>query len=199
MLKWIASGCLVIVLVIGVVMYAGYRKVQAIAANGPSLSVSIHATPERVFASMSNADSLASWFAQGMTIRTAKHGPVARGDTIFLTQPRRDSVARTAWIVDTVVPNQVIAMRWVVLQSGMVLHRRRDSLSATGDSTVVTNTILPEMLDSLKAARSRANGVSGGMLDMATTVGAAGARIQAETELKLLKRHIEGGAPVSRP
>lgn len=199
MLKWIASGCLVIVLVIGVVMYAGYRKVQAIAANGPTVTVSIHATPARVFASMSNVDSLASWFAQGMTIRTAKNGPIGRGDTIFLTQPRRDSVAQTAWIVDTVVPNQLIAMRWVVLKNGMVLHRRRDSLSASGDSTVVTNTILPEMLDSLKAARSRANGVSGGIIDMATKVGTAGARIQAETEFKLLKRHIEGASPVSRP
>ena len=197
MLKWIASGCLVIVLVIGVVMYAGYRKMKSIAANGPTVTVGIHATPERIFASMSHTDSLASWFAQGMEMHTAKHGAVVRGDTIFLTQRRRDSVARTAWVIDTVVPNQVIAMRWVILGSGMVMHRRRDSLSVVGDSTLVTSTIMAAMMDSLRA-RGPANGVSGGMLGMAATVGTAGARIQAEQELRRLKLHIEG-PPVSRP
>lgn len=199
MLKWIASGCLVIVLVVCVVAYAGYRKMQSIAANGPSVTVTIHAPAERVFASMAHTDSLASWFAPGMVMHTAKKGAIARGDTIYLTQVRRDSVARTAWVVDTVVPNRVIGMRWVVLQTGAVLHQRRDSLAVAGDSTFVTSTIVAAMVDSLRSARTQANGVSGGMLDMASTVGAAGARIQAEQELKRLKLHIEGVSPISRP
>ena len=198
MLKWIASGCLVIVLIVCVVAYAGYRKMQTIASSGPTVTVSIAATPERVFAAMSHSDSLASWFAPGMVMHTARKGTLAMGDTIYLTQARRDSVARTAWIVDTVVANQVIAMRWVALQGGMVLHRRRDSMSVAGDSTRVTSTIVPAMMDSITAARNRANGVSGGLLDMASTMGTAGARIQAEQELKRLKLHIEG-PPVSRP
>lgn len=197
MLKWIASGCLVIVLVIGIVMYAGYRKMKSIAASGPSVTVAIHAAPERIFAAMSHTDSLSSWFAQGFTMRTARKGTLTRGDTIYLTQVRRDSVARTAWVVDTVVPNQVLAMRWVALSNGTVLYRRRDSLAVAGDSTMVTSTIAPAMMDSLKA-RSPASGVGGGMIEMAATMGTAGARIQAEQELRRLKLHIEG-APVSRP
>jgi uncharacterized protein YndB with AHSA1/START domain len=197
MLKWIASGCLIIVLVIGIVMYAGYRKMKSIAANGPSVTVGIHAAPERIFAAMSHTDSLSSWFAQGFTMHTARKGALARGDTVYLTQARRDSVARTAWVIDTVVPNQILAMRWVALSNGAVLYRRRDSLAVAGDSTMVTSTIAPAMMDSLKA-RGSANGVSGGMIDMAATMGTAGARIQAEQELRRLKLHIEG-APVSRP
>ena len=199
MLKWIASGCLVVVLVVCVVMYAGYRKMQAIAASGPSVTVAIGAKPERVFAAMSHSDSLAGWFAPGMVMHTAKKGTLAMGDTIFLTQQRRDSVARSAWIVDTVVPNQLIAMRWILLQNGMTVHRRRDSISVAGDSTLVTSTIVPAMIDSVAAARSRANGASGGLIDMAATMGTAGARIQAEQELKRLKLHIEGVSPISKP
>src|SRR5437762_10355194 len=101
MLKWIASGCVVVILIVCVVAYAGYRKMQAIASNGPAVTVSFNARPERIFAAMSHTDSLATWFAPGMTMRTARKGTLIAGDTIFLTQPRRDSVARIAWIVDT--------------------------------------------------------------------------------------------------
>jgi uncharacterized protein YndB with AHSA1/START domain len=198
MLKWIASGCLVIVLVVCVVAYAGYRKMQSIAAGGPSVTVSFAAKPERVFASMSHSDSLPAWFAQGMVMHSARKGTLVAGDTIFLTQVRRDSVARSAWIVDTVVPNQLIAMRWVILQNGMVVHRRRDSIAVAGDSTHVTSTISAAMMDSITAARTRTNGASGGLIEMASTMGTAGARIQAEQELRRLKLHIEG-PPVSRP
>ena len=197
MLKWIASGCLVIIVVVGIVTYAGYRKMQSIASAGPSVSVAIRATPERVFASMSHTDSLAGWFASGFTIRSTRKGILAAGDTLYTTA-RRDSQPRSAWIVDTVIPNRVVASRWVLLETGMALHRRRDSLSADGDSTRVTSTIFAAMTDSLAAARSRSSGVSGGLLDMAATMGSAGARIQAEQELRRLKLRIEG-PPVSRP
>lgn len=197
MLKWIASGCLVIVVVIGIVMYAGYKKMQSIAAAGPSVSVGIHATPERVFASMSHTDSLPAWFAPTSTLRSAKKGALAIGDTLFLLN-RRDTVGMTAWVVDTVVPNTVVAMRWVSVQNKMTITKRRDSLSLSGDSTLVTSTMSSFMSDSLAAVRSRANGVSAGVLEMGSTMSVAGARIQAEAELKRLKAHIEG-APVSRP
>ena len=197
MLKWIASGCLVIILIVCVVAYAGYRKFKSIAAAGPSVTVAIHAPPERVFATMAHTDSLSKWFAVGAGLRIPRKGLLAAGDTMFL-MTRSDSLPRTAWVVDSVVPNQLMVMHWVVLQNRMVLHRRRDSLSAAGDSTRVTSTIIATMTDSLQSARSQANGVTGGLLDMASTMGSAGARIQAEQELRRLKLHIEG-PPVSRP
>ena len=197
MLKWIASGCLVIILIVCVIAYAGYRKMQSIAASGPAVTVAIKATPERVFAAMSHTDSLPSWFSPGITLRTTRKGTLAAGDTVYLLT-RNDSVPRTAWVVDSIVPNQLLVLHWFVLQNRVVLHRRRDSLAAAGDSTRVTSTIVAAMMDSLAAMSGQPTGVKGGLLDMASTMGSAGARIQAEQELKRLKLHIEG-PPVSRP
>jgi uncharacterized protein YndB with AHSA1/START domain len=197
MLKWIASGCLVIIVVIGIVMYAGYRKMQSIAAAGPSVAVGIHAPPERVFASMAHSDSLSAWFAPSSTITTSRKGALAAGDTLFVTT-RRDSIPRSAWVIDTIVPNTLMTMRWVMLQNQMIVTRRRDSLSVAGDSTIVTSTVASFMSDSLAAARSRTSGVTGGMLEMGSTMTIAGARMQAEMELKRLRDHIQG-TPVSRP
>jgi uncharacterized protein YndB with AHSA1/START domain len=197
MLKWIASGCLVIIVVIGIVMYAGYRKMKSIAADGPSVTVGIHATPERIFASMSHTDSLASWFAPGATVRTTKKGALAIGDTLYMLS-RRDTTGATAWIIDTIVPNTVIGMRWVAVANNMTMTRRRDSISVSGDSSLVTSTLGSFLSDSIAAVRARAGGVSAGVLDMSSTMSVAGARIQAEVELKRLKSHIEG-RPVSPP
>ena len=197
MLKWIASGCLVIIVVIGIVMYAGYRKMKSIAAEGPSVSVGIHATPERIFASMSHTDSLSSWFASGATLRTTKKGALAIGDTLYMLT-RRDSTGATAWIIDTIVPNRVIGMRWISVANNMTMTTRRDSISVSGDSTLVTSTVGSFLTDSIAAARARANGVSAGVLEMGSTMGVASARLQAEVELKRLKTHIEG-RPVSPP
>jgi uncharacterized protein YndB with AHSA1/START domain len=197
MLKWIASGCLVIIVVIAIVMYAGYKKMQSIAAEGPSVAVAIHATPERIYAAMSHTDSLPAWFAPNATLRSTKKGALAIGDTIYMLN-RRDTLGTTAWIVDTLVPNTVVAMRWVSIQNRMTITRRRDSLSVSGDSTLVTSTHTSFLTDSLAALRGRASGVSAGVLEMSSTMSVAGARLQAEAELKRLKAHIEG-APVSKP
>jgi uncharacterized protein YndB with AHSA1/START domain len=197
MLKWIASGCLVIIVVVGIVMYAGYRKMKSIAAEGPSVSIGIHATPERIFASMSHTDSLGSWFAPGTTLRSTKKGALAIGDTLYMLSSR-DTTGTMAWIVDTLVANKVIAMRWISVTNNMTMTTRRDSLSISGDSTLVTSTIGSFLTDSTTAARARANGVSAGVLAMGSTMGIASARLQAEAELKRLKTHIEG-RPVSPP
>jgi hypothetical protein len=197
MLKWIASGCLVIVLVVCVVVYAGYRKMSAIAANGPSVTVGIKATPQRVYASLTSVDSLSTWISPGMTFQTSRKGSLGTGDTLLLTS-RRDSQPRSAWVIDTVVPNTLVAMRLVVLQGGMVVYRRRDSIAVSGDSTLVTSTVVSAMMDSLTAANGAKGGVTGGLIGMASTMGNAGARMQAEQELKRLKLRIEG-PPVSRP
>jgi uncharacterized protein YndB with AHSA1/START domain len=196
MLKWIASGCLVIVVIVAILAYVGYRKMSTIADAGPSITVSMKGTPERVFASMSHSDSLPTWFAQGMTLRSTRPGQIAAGDSIFVLM-RGDSVARTVWVIDSVVPNSLVVMRWIALQGAMVVQRRRDSISVAGDSTRVISTVLSTMTDSLRA-RGQTGAVGGGFLDMASTLGNASARMQVEMELKRLKARIEG-APVVRP
>ena len=196
MVKWIAGGCVVVILIVGAVMYAGYKQMSAVAAKGPSVSVAIGATPERVFASMANADSLSTWFMTGSTITTKRKGMLVAGDSIFV-QSGRDSMP-SAWIIDSIVPNQLIVLHWVMPRNNLVIQRRRDSLSVVGDSTVVTGTVEASVItDSLAAARGQ-GGVAGGIFDMASTMGVAGARIQTEQELRRLKHRIEG-PPVVRP
>lgn len=192
MLKWIGGGCLVLLLCVGVVSYMGYRQMASLAAKGPSVSVAMAATPERVFATLASGDSIYTWGdpASGMSLRTTRSGPFEVGDTIFVTM-RRDSVSRSVWIVDTIVPNVLIERRWVTLKGNMVLQRRRDSVAGAGDSTHVTSTITATIVDSATASRRQATGVSGGLLDMATTMGTAGARIEAEQQLRWIKAHIE--------
>jgi hypothetical protein len=159
----------------------------------------IKATPERIFASLSNVDSLSTWMSPGLEFRTSRKGALVAGDSLLLVQ-RRDSQPRTAWLVDTIVPNTVIAMRMVAIDRGksMVMFRRRDSLAVSGDSTLVISTVVSTMMDSLTATAGQKGGVAGGIMDMASTMGSAGARMQAEQDLKRLKLRIEG-PPVSRP
>jgi uncharacterized protein YndB with AHSA1/START domain len=196
MVKWIAGGCVVVILIVGAVMYAGYKQMSSVAAKGPTVTVGIAATPERVFASMANADSLSTWFMTGSAIRTTRKGMLVAGDSIFV-QSGRDSMP-TAWIIDTIVPNQLIVLHWVVPRNNMVIQRRRDSIFVVGDSTMVTGTVEASLMpDSLSAMRGR-GGVSGGIFDMASTMGVAGARMQTEQELRRLKHRIEG-PPVVRP
>ena len=195
MLKWLVVGCVVIILVVGIVAYAGYQQVTKIAEQGPTVSVAIAATPERVFASMANADSLSSWFMPGTSLRTTRKGSLVAGDSIFITSARGDSMP-TAWVIDTLVPNQVIASHWTTLRNGIVIQRRRDSLSMQGDSTVVISTVRSTVTDSMASARSRSGGVTGGLLDMSATFGTAGARMQTEQDLRRLKSRIEGPKPV---
>ena len=197
MLKWIGGGCVVVLLIVGAVMYAGFKQMSAVAAKWPSVTVAIGATPERVFASLANADSLSTWFMSGTPIRTTRKGMLAVGDSIFV-QMGRDSVP-SAWIIDTIVPNRLIVSHWVMPRNNLILQRRRDSLAIVGDSTHVTGTIEASvMTDSLNAVRGRTGSVTGGLLDMASTMGQAGARMQAEQELRRLKHRIEG-PPVVRP
>jgi hypothetical protein len=195
MLKWIGGGCLVIALIVGVLLYASFKKMSEIADKGPVATVMIGASPNRVFASLANTDSFSTWQLAAPE-RTSRKGMLMSGDTIFMAT--RDSQPRGVWIVDTLIANQLIALRMVSLENGKALFRRRDSLSAVGDSTLVTSTAVMMAMDSLVAANGRPGGVTGGIMDFSVRMGTAGMRMQAEQELGRLKRRIEG-TPAARP
>lgn len=188
MWKWIGGGCLIIVVLVCILIYGSYKTMSKIAAGGPSVSVTMAATPQRVFAALANADSQSVWRLPNTVTRISRKGMFAIGDTIFM--PSRDTISEMAWIVDTVVTNQLLAVRGVALRNGMVMFRRRDSVFAVGDSTTVMATTTAMMSDSA-AKYSARGGVVGGMASMASTMGIAGMKIQAEQELKQLKRHLE--------
>lgn len=196
MWKWIGGGCLLIIAIVGVLGYAGFRKLSDIADAGPAVTVMIGAPPERVFASLANADSQSTWRLGSSTSRTNRKGMFLVGDTIF--DIPRDTQPSMAWVIDTIVTNHLIAARAINLRTGEVAYRRRDSLAVVGDSTGVTSTASMLLPDSLKAIEGRATKASGGAFDFAMKVGSAAMRLEAEAELKALKRRIEG-VPRARP
>ena len=81
MLKWIASGCLVIIVIVAGVSYYGYRQVTKV-ANQPPTTVSMAATPERVFASLANIDSMSTWRTSTPAGSAGRTGMLAVGDTL---------------------------------------------------------------------------------------------------------------------
>src|SRR6478672_9644900 len=117
MWKWIGGGCLLIVVLMCVLVYGSYRTMSKIAESGPAASVTMGAKPDRVFASLASADSMSTWRAPGFASRTNRRGMLVRGDTLFegIADTGR---ARMVWVVDTVVPPQLLAIRGVTIADG---------------------------------------------------------------------------------
>jgi uncharacterized protein YndB with AHSA1/START domain len=185
MLKWIASGCLVIIVIVAGVMYFGYRKMSSLAEEGPAVTVSMAATPDRVFASLANADSMSKWRT---SVRASGRAGLLRvGDTVTERDRQADSTdaLNMRWIVDTIVPNQLLVMRAKAQSRGNLNAVRRDSLAGVGDSTHVTSSLVLTFADSMQA--------SSGAGATALRLMVAGMRIATEAELKMLKARLEGG------
>ncbi|HET9424922.1 MAG TPA: SRPBCC family protein [Gemmatimonadaceae bacterium] len=194
MLKWIGGGCLVIVLLVGGLMYWSFQKMSSIADEGPAVTVSFAATPERVYASLSDADSLRTWLSQGMALHPSRKGPLAAGDTIRIQSQGDTAAPQMAWVIDTVVPSRLITSRLVMPRERMVVYGRRDSIFVAGDSTRVTRTVTASsmMPDSLSNAMRARGGMASSMLDLSDKMTMASARMQGEAELLRLKTRIEG-------
>jgi hypothetical protein len=191
MWKWIGGGCLLIIVLLCILAYGGYRTMASIAAKGPEVTVTIAGTPQRVFAAMAHTDSMKVWHDATWNLRASRPGMVAAGDT--LTSSGDPVKGRMLLIIDTVIPNQLVVTRGVAIsgERDFVTMRRRDSLFAVGDSTRIVSSTSTMMADSAGKYASQ-GGVSGGVAGMAATMGTAGMRLGTEQELNLLKRHIEG-------
>jgi hypothetical protein len=192
MLKWI-GGCLVLVIVLlaGGSWFA-MRSVRKSLAPDGSARVTIAASPERIYASLSDGDSLRTWMAQGNTVTTWRHGPLVVGDSISITL--RSSLGMTQrpmiWRVRELVPNRVVALELKGQERTPIMGTRRDSLVALGDSTTVVSIVTSMLPDSTKS------GTAGIAADMMLSM----IRMQAKLELQSLKARIEGRpAPVAPP
>jgi hypothetical protein len=182
MLKWV-GGCfvLVVVLIAGGAWFAMRSLRDSLSPDG-SVRVSIAATPERVYASMSNGDSLKTWMAQGSTVTTWRSGPLVVGDSIKVELRRSFGMSQPpmVWFVRELVPDRVVTLE--LTQGGArAVGVRRDSLVAAGDSTVVVSVLTSSLSDSTK---SSAGGLAG---DMVLSM----VRLQAKLELQSLKARLE--------
>jgi uncharacterized protein YndB with AHSA1/START domain len=198
MWKWL-GGCLVVVLVvIAIGVYNGYRKLSQFSGPNKPETVTIGAPVPRVFASLANADSLSSWMAERMGVRAGHHGMLVRGDTLQVGANMRFNIGKgeaTRWIVSDVTPNELLALELRSDSSKRLVALRQFNLSAKGDSTLITSAVSTPGLDSMLARHRDTIKASDAFLSGASKLMMSSLRMQAHRELQLLKAHIEGHAP----
>lgn len=138
MWKWIGGILLALIVLVMGAAWWGYQKVASSFSPDGTVRVAIAATPARVFASLSDADSAATWMAGGSTVTTGKHGPFVPGDSIRVEVRAVGGGRPVTWTVTDVVPGQYVTKQ---LQSPDPKHKftaiRQDSIAPAGDSTIV--------------------------------------------------------------
>jgi uncharacterized protein YndB with AHSA1/START domain len=144
MWKWIAAIVAFVILALVGTCYVGYRK---LANTGDTVVVTIPGSAERVFAFLSDRDSLTAWLPSGAELIPNDHGPMRTGDTIRISTPGvpGDSSKRQwqVWVVREIVPPVTLAVDGIEPSpTGVprVALARRDSLVSTGDSTTILST-----------------------------------------------------------
>ena len=190
MWKWIVgAAALIVVLLVGTCWY-GYKKLTA---GGDSAVVAIAATPERVFASLADPDSMAVWMGAGSKISAPHQGLLTAGATLRVeTGTPGRSYQQYIWIVSAVTPDRLLVLQMRSDTSG-VFATRRDSLVASGDSTIIISTIASPMIDSMRTLRGDTGGkVGGALLNFGSKVLISTFRFLSERELKRLKARLEG-------
>ena len=159
-----------------------------------SVRVAIAATPERVFGTMANADSVSKWIGQGNTVSVSQPGVFIPGSRIRIQLRSTAGLPQEPmeWVVREVVPNQLV-VRELVTDKGQRAALRRDSLIARGDSTIVMSRTVSPLVDSVVADRDRKKGTTkGGMAGVTGDLMVSMFRFQSKIELQTLKAHIEG-------
>jgi uncharacterized protein YndB with AHSA1/START domain len=195
MWKWLGGCLLVVVVFLVAATWWGYRAMQSTLSPDGSASVTIGASPQRVYASLADGDSLATWMAQGNTVSTTRRGPLSVGDTIHIESRAVVGMPaqRMTWRVKEAVPNTVLELEIRPDTSDMVLATRRDSLVSVGDSTTVISKVTSPFIDSLSAERdarksgTRTLGLSGDLL-------LSMFKVQAKLELQQLKQRLESAS-----
>jgi uncharacterized protein YndB with AHSA1/START domain len=189
---WKILGGLLIgaVLIFVVGGYFVYKKVRDMSSGPAVVEVTIAAPPERVFATLAGADSVALWMA-GANALDAHGGLLRPGDLISVRADGHSSSAAGAefhWRVSGVVPGTVLARELRPDTGTSIMVTRRDSIVARGDSTAVITTFSAPGFagaDTSKATQSSVASMAARVLLMGFTAGAS-------SDLKRLKRHIEG-------
>jgi len=199
MWKWL-GGCLVIVVVVVAIgFWTGYRKLSEFSGPNKPETVAIGAPASRVFASLANGDSLSTWMSERLGVRASRHGMLVTGDTIQMDAKLRFNIGKTSnasrWVVSDVKPDQMLSLEMRADTSNRLVAQRMYNLAAKGDSTLITSTVSTPGLDSMIAHRGDTIKASDAFISGATKLMISSLRMQAHRELQLLKAHIEGHAP----
>jgi uncharacterized protein YndB with AHSA1/START domain len=198
MIKWILGILAVIILVVAGTCFYGYKQITG---GGNSATVTMAGTPERIFAALATADSMAIWMTDSKIEGPFGKGLLAPGDTLRSRgSAKSDSMANVNtsfngdWIVREVNAPTLLVMEMVSDSAGIrrVVLVRRDSLAAMGDSTTVTSTFSSPLLESLSEAARDTSKVGSSVLSSANKVMIGAIRLGTQGELEVLKRRVEG-------
>lgn len=174
---------MIVIVLIGVGSWYAMRTIRQSLEPDGSARVTIAASPQRIYSSLSNGDSAATWRATGNAVTASRRGPFSIGDSIRIEMKGSLGVGQRpiVWHVRELKPDQVVAMDLMNEAGTHAIAMRRDSLAANGDSTVVISAIYPMLPDSVQAR----GGVAGDMMMSMF-------RMQSKLELQSLKARIEG-------
>ena len=189
MWKWILGAVVLVVLLIGSGVWWGFRKMTAFANGDSTVTVTIGATPERVFASLADGDSLGDWMGGGH-MRASRSGRLRLGDTLYFEQRDTNRTRQLTWVVDEVIPGKAFAMRLALDTLSLVAITRRYVVLAQGESTAVLNTVTSPMMDSARRDASQGGGAA--MMNFTSKLMVGAMRMQSQMELRQLKARLEG-------
>ncbi len=199
MWKWIVGALLVLVVAIAGFCYVAIKKITA---GGDAVTVTVAATPERVFAALADPDSMQAWMMPGTLVGASHRGIVAVGDTLHVETAGVGGRGHQqfTWLVRAVTPGQLLVIEMRDSTGVTAFTARRDSLMVSGDSTRIVSTIASPMMDSLKTERGDTGGKTGGaMLNFASKMLVSAFRLQSEAELRQLKAHLEEKPAAKKP
>lgn len=190
MLKWILGGVLLLVVVLAGTCWYGYTKATQ---GGDTAEVAIAASPERVFASLINPDSMVLWMSPGTTVSPRGRDLVV-GDTLRYAgsiDGKLDARQEMAWVVREVVPPTRIVMDMVDDSTGHAVLTRRDEIISRNDSAVIMSRFASPMMDSMRTTVHDSSRVASGVMGGVQKLMVGALRMLSESELQRLKARVE--------
>jgi uncharacterized protein YndB with AHSA1/START domain len=194
MWKWIVGILVALCLLVLVGGWWGYQAVQKNLSPDGTERVTIAGSPTRVYAALANGDSVPKWMANGNTVTSTRHGPLAVGDSLQVAMKSGFGVAQRpmTWQITEVNPDHLFAFELVSDSTHRVIAVRRDSLVAAGDSTNIISTVASPLMDSIQTARSTAKPQTrDAIVGLSSTIIISAFRMQSKLDLLQLKAHIE--------
>ncbi len=195
MLKWILGGAVLIILALAGTCYYGYSKLTG---GGDTVAITMGASPERVFATLTTPDSMALWMTSSRLESPTGGAMLAVGDTLRFRGPTTGqdttgTVVTGDWVVRELnAPTLIVIEMLGDAADGKVMITRRDSLVAVGDSTTIYSTFTAPLFDSLSTTVRDRSKVGGSTLGSASKMIIGVMRMTTEEEFKGLKKRVEG-------
>lgn len=187
---------LAVLLVIFGTCWYGFRRMTA---DGGRMESRIGAPVDRVFATLTDPDSMLVWMHPGTRISPLGGGQLRAGDSLQIIQPGDTATAsdvRSIWRVLEVAPPSRFVIALEADSAGSARTTvvvLTDSLVAISpDSTLRVTTMSSPLIDSVSAKASGESRFAGAILGAGRKMMIAGVRLVAEAEGRRLKARVEG-------